>query len=146
MRRLVQGINERIAGFVDQRDDLALVPVCDDSACPFLLKIVEEVDQGGSPHMFWMFAEAFEDEAAYVDAVAASFEGRHALVCDAFQKTGDTGLADGKRPEDQSPVRDRFITGNAQAALQGTAAAGSDGSNGGDGHGRSTWLGGGRQH
>jgi hypothetical protein len=88
MRRLVQGINERIAGFVDQRDDLALVPVCDDAACPFLLKIVEEVDQGGSPHMFWMFAEAFEDEAAYVDAVAASFEGRHALVCDAFQKTG----------------------------------------------------------
>jgi len=88
MRRLVEDIKERIAGFVDQRDDLALVAVCDDMACPFLIKIVEEVDQGGSPHMFWMFAEPFEEPAAYADAVAQSFAARHALVVDAFEKTG----------------------------------------------------------
>jgi len=88
MRRLVEDIKGRLGDFVAQRDDLALVVACDDTSCPILIKVVEEVDQGGSPHMFWLFAEAFEDPGQYVDAVAATFTQRHALVRDAFEKTG----------------------------------------------------------
>lgn len=88
MRRLVEDIKGRLGDFVAQRDDLALVVACDDAACPFLIKVVDEVDQGGSPHMFWQFSEPFEDPEGYADAVAAAFTQRHALVRDAFAKTG----------------------------------------------------------
>lgn len=88
MRRLLEAISERMQGFVDQRDNLALVVRSPDSDCLPILKTIEGVEANTTSDLFWTFTDRFVDAASYADAIVTGFLNIHAALRLAMKKEG----------------------------------------------------------
>ena len=59
MRKVLERVNERLQGFVSQRDDLAMVVhAVRGRRASSMLKILEESRRPAPSEMYWVFAEA----------------------------------------------------------------------------------------
>lgn len=88
MRRLLQDIGDRLRGFVEQRDDVALIlssPAAD--SLP-ILSLVEGLEAASSSDLFWLFTDNFTEAGAYADAIVAAFATKHGAVRQALEKEG----------------------------------------------------------
>jgi len=91
MRKLLEEMQSRLAAFVEQRRDLALIATCRDEDNLLLVKALEAVDKAdASANVFWAFAEPFDESEAYVRAVMETFRARHAGVREAMKREGLT--------------------------------------------------------
>ena len=79
------------------------------------LRKAGDADAVNSPHALRRPLQAGAERAHGLGGV------QHVL---AFQQAGDRAFADRQRPENQRPVRDRFVPRHPDTALQGAAAAG----------------------
>lgn len=88
MRRLLEAITERVQGFIDQRENLALVVRSPEADCLPILKTIEGVEANRPSELFWTFTDRFVDAAGYADAVVTGFSTIHAAMQLAMKKEG----------------------------------------------------------
>jgi Tfp pilus assembly protein PilF len=84
--QFLKQIGDHLQGFVNQREDVALVvrsPATD--AAP-LLKILEGMEEASSSDLYWLFTENFTDPQAYGDAIVQAFATKHEVVRLAMQE------------------------------------------------------------
>jgi len=92
MRSLAVQAEAAFRAFLDQRDDLILILSAADGDLPAGLKILEGL-QAEMAHVWgWVFAQAFDDTASYVDAIVADIASKQLVLDGALQKQGDAGL------------------------------------------------------
>jgi len=80
MRKLLERINQRLQGFIAQRDDLALVLRCGSAESAVVIKIVEGIQDSATSELVWVFADDFTTADAYAAAVVKNFATKHELV------------------------------------------------------------------
>lgn len=80
MQRLFDKVRDRLAGFVEQRDAIALLIPCPDEAMPVVLKQIDGLDEASSVQMYWSFSDPFVDAESYVASIVESFATRHEAV------------------------------------------------------------------
>jgi tetratricopeptide (TPR) repeat protein len=88
MRKLVQAISARLASFVDQRDDVALVIRCTDADAITVLKCLESNDETSASELYWIHAEPFTSAEQYARDVVRSFAAKHEAVSAAMSHKG----------------------------------------------------------
>jgi len=88
MRRLLEAISERMQGFIDQRDNLALVVQSPESDCLPILKTIEGLEANNPSDLFWTFTDRFADAVTYAEAVVNGFATIHAAMQLAMEKEG----------------------------------------------------------
>ena len=86
MRRMVEQLRSRVAGFIGQRDDLVLVLRCTASDCALVSKVIEGEDEASTSELYWTVIDAFDDAPSFVDACVRSFATKHEAVRLALQK------------------------------------------------------------
>jgi len=86
MRRLFERVRARLAGFIEQRDDVLLVVRCDDGSASLIFKILQEIDEADASDLFWLFNDPLPRADEYVRTVADRFAEKHRMVCDALEK------------------------------------------------------------
>jgi tetratricopeptide (TPR) repeat protein len=80
MRRLLKQISDHLQGFVDQRDDLALI-LCSPAADALpVLKIIEGLEDASTSDLYWVVTNNFTDPASYVQALVQGFATKHQAV------------------------------------------------------------------
>lgn len=89
MRKLIDNVKQRLAAFMEQRDDVALVVRSVEVECAHVLKILTAFDEGESPDFFWMFSENFESPDAYVATIIELFAAKHDAVRKLMEENGD---------------------------------------------------------
>src|SRR5258708_2790722 len=77
MRKVFDGITERLEGFFSQRDSVALVVQCQDMNTVAILKILEGIDEGSSSEVFWTYCGNFVNSREYVSEVVKDFIAKH---------------------------------------------------------------------
>lgn len=90
MRKVFEKVVERLRGFLDQRDELALVIRCREAHATLLLQVVEMLEEEGTSQLFWKFPEPFASPEAYVKTVVNSFTAQQELVRQLMEKEGMT--------------------------------------------------------
>jgi tetratricopeptide (TPR) repeat protein len=108
MRKLFEDIQAHVSRFLDQRDDLLLVVRAGPREHVALCNTLEGLEQGSSPHVFWLFTDAFVDSQHYAAAAANAFQTRHEALRAALSAEGGrppaplpAGLLDERRPPEQ---------------------------------------------
>jgi tetratricopeptide (TPR) repeat protein len=109
MRKLMEDTREYIKEFVAQRDDLALLLMCEDSEAIMVHKIVESIQEEGLSEMFWIFTQDFTDAWSYADALTSTFASTHGAVSlsqtqqglDPWPPLPDSILDPSEAPEDR---------------------------------------------
>jgi hypothetical protein len=87
--KLFERMTERLKAFIAQRDDVALVIRCREAEGAVMLKTLEELQDGASSEMFWIFAEEFSSAGEYVRAVVGHFAATHEAVRLSQEKEGE---------------------------------------------------------
>lgn len=77
MRKLFDSITNRLKGFVDQRDNVAMVVSCRDADGITILKLLEGIDEASTSEMYWMYPGDFVEARSYVNAVVKDFATKH---------------------------------------------------------------------
>jgi tetratricopeptide (TPR) repeat protein len=90
VRGLLEKIGDRLKGFVEQRDDVALVLSSPASDALPILTLLEDLEAASASDLFWIFTDAFKDPCSYADAVAKAFATKHEAVRLALEKAGMT--------------------------------------------------------
>src|SRR6476661_7571030 len=88
MQKLFDALEARLKGFVDQRDDLALVVTCTDEECVVVLKSLEGIDEASASEMFWVVSDAFRDAGSYVSGIVNGFAVKHGGVRLSMEREG----------------------------------------------------------
>ena len=107
MRKLLARLQHRLEAFSEQRDLFTLVLRCEDVECAHILKTLQAIDEGGSPDLYWSFAEPFTNPQDYVDAVVAQFVAQHEGVNQLLEEAGEAPwppVPDRVRDETASPA------------------------------------------
>jgi tetratricopeptide (TPR) repeat protein len=86
MRRLLEELRERIAGFVPQRDAVALVVSCTDADAALVNKIIEGVDDASDSELFWIVVDEFKNPGQFVEACVQSLAIKHQAARLAMEK------------------------------------------------------------
>ena len=77
MRKLFDRITERMQGFVQQRDHVALVVRCRESDGIAILKILEGLDEASTSEMYWTYPGDFLESRTWVSEVVKDFGTKH---------------------------------------------------------------------
>ena len=85
MRKLFDGITERLSQFIAQRDYAALVVRCRDSDGIGVLKILEGLDEASTSEMYWTYAGDFLEANSFVNEVIKDFAAKHEGVRQAIE-------------------------------------------------------------
>ena len=119
MRKVLERVNERLQGFVSQRDDLALVVRCSQTESILILKILENGEESSSTEMYWIFAEPFRNPDDYATTLVDTFAAKNDAVRILQEKEGmpiwpsfPEGLKNAKSPPAQR-IRDLMVLARA---------------------------------
>ncbi|MFO1434505.1 MAG: hypothetical protein U1F76_31230 [Candidatus Competibacteraceae bacterium] len=115
MRKLLEGVKDRLRGFISQRDDIAMVLRAAEADALPLLSMLEGIEAEGMSAFFWTFTDPFTDAASYADAVVQAFGVKHGAVRLAMEK-------EGMAPWPPIPVRAQAASTPPAARLQALAA------------------------
>ena len=85
MRKLFDGIAEKLKGFIAQRDNVALVVRCRDAEGIGILKILEGLDEASTSEMYWAYSGDFVEAHSYVSEVIRDFATKHEGVRQAIE-------------------------------------------------------------
>jgi hypothetical protein len=77
MRRVFDRIAGRLRGFLDQRDNVALVVRTQGAANVAMLKILESIDEESASEFFWTYAGDFSSPRSYVSDIVRDFATKH---------------------------------------------------------------------
>jgi tetratricopeptide (TPR) repeat protein len=88
MRKLFEGMRQRLEGFLAQREDLLLVIKAGPAEYLPVVSTLDGIEKGGSADAFWVFLDPFEHPAQYVKAIIASFQVRHQALVVALKEMG----------------------------------------------------------
>jgi tetratricopeptide (TPR) repeat protein len=108
MRKLLETINKRLQGFVDQNDDVALAVGCDSADAAPVIKIIEDLEAESVSEWYWVFKLDFDDPAKYASAIVSDFSTRHEAVRLSLEKEGAPpwpAIPDAVLSEENAPER-----------------------------------------
>ena len=88
MRRLLQELGGRLKGFVDQRENVAMVVRASEADTLPILTLLDGVEAERASDMFWTFTDVFIDADAYAQAIVSAFSVRHEGTRLALEKEG----------------------------------------------------------
>lgn len=86
MRKLLDQVGIRLRAFIEQRDDFTLVVRCGQPESAYILKLLQSLDEGGAPDIFWTFTEDFERPEQYISRVLLRFQEQHAVWSQALAR------------------------------------------------------------
>jgi tetratricopeptide (TPR) repeat protein len=90
MRKLLQGVGDRLQAFVDQRDDVALILTSPATDALPILTLFEGLESSSTSNQFWMFTDPFTDPETYAAAVLSAFSSKHEAMRLVMGKAGLT--------------------------------------------------------
>jgi hypothetical protein len=77
MRKLFEEIGVRLASFIEQRDRLAMIAQLGAREHIAVCKVLQDMDEGASRHVFCVFTEPFSNPQHYVDTIVEASRVRH---------------------------------------------------------------------
>ena len=108
MKKLLEQISHELRGFIEQRDDLVLFTACSDEDTAFLLKTLQDIEQGADGDMVLMNADEFTEPVSYVEQVMERLRAEHCIADEQLKVEGDDPmppmpeeLLDEERPPQQ---------------------------------------------
>lgn len=110
MRRLVELHKRTVAGFLEQRRDLALIVPASDADAVILLQLTSELDEASDEDLFVTLGGEFHDAASYALGAATLFARQHELAAAAVREAGKPPLPELPPAllEPQRPAHDRL--------------------------------------
>ncbi len=88
MKKLFEEVQERLARFVEQRDDIFMIIGCHDFETAYVLKILQAIDESNNSDLFWMFVDEFKDPFSYIETIIEQFKAKHDGVSEGLKKEG----------------------------------------------------------
>src|SRR5882672_1377052 len=80
MRRLLEELRERIAGFIPQRDAMALVVHCSEADAALVSKIIEGLDEASDSELFWIVVDEFKTADQFAESCVQALAVKHGAV------------------------------------------------------------------
>lgn len=111
MRALIDRLRTDFASFVEQRDDLMLVPACSDNDVAVGLKILRDLEQASASDVFMLFSDSFIQPAPFVSVVVERLREDHRLASAALVEEGREPLPDfpASLRNEERPPAERLI-------------------------------------
>lgn len=88
MQKLLADMQNQIARFVEQRDDLVMVCPCTDNDAAILLKLLRDAEQASDTDVYLLFSDDFVAPAPYVSVLAERLREERRIACEELGEQG----------------------------------------------------------